>query len=277
MGLAQLLKNERITEFGAVKLENLKIIKSRLISDAPKNCFAIMMAVPYPVCTGKRFAAFSLIPDYHGFFSLLGEKIKEYLSDKYEACYVKVFADHSPLDERDAACRAGLGVMGDNGLFISKKHGSFVFLGEIICSLSEKELEAEGIVLSFSEVGECIHCGRCRAACPSGAVGGNKESCVSHLTQKKGDLSDTERSIIKKSSYVWGCDICALVCPMNRDTGKNTEYNGFFKASAISPESYGTIDKMTDEEYGKYPFSWRKKEILKRNFRIFEEVQSSEE
>lgn len=277
MKLAELLINECIYEFCAVKLENVRMTKSRLISDAPENCFAVMMAVPYPADTGKRFAAFSCIPDYHIFFSLLEEKVKKYLLEKYESCYVKVFADHSPLDEREAAAKAGLGVMGDNGLFISKKHGSFVFLGEIICDLSEKELEDEGIELACCEVETCIRCGKCKEACPSGAVGGNKELCVSHLTQKKGHLSDIEISIIKKSSYVWGCDICADVCPMNASRRQNIRYNEFFTKNPLLSESYEFIEKMTDDEYKRYPFSWRKKEVLKRNLSLGTENESSEE
>ncbi len=277
MSLAELLNKECITEFGAVKLEYLTITKERLIKDAPTGCVAVMMAVPYPKSVGKAFAAFSLIPDYHIFFSLLEEKIKKYMSEKYGDCFVKVFADHSPLDERDAACKAGLGVLGDNGLFISEKYGSFVFIGEIICSLSEKELEAEGIGLTLNGVRGCLHCGKCREACPSGAVGGDKNLCVSHLTQKKGILTDTEADIIRKSSYVWGCDICAAVCPMNDASGEVGCYNDFFTSRKIDPESYEFIEKMTDEEYRQYPFSWRKRELIKRNFDLYFKSCSSEE
>ena len=184
---------------------------------------------------------------------------------------MKVFADHSPIDERLAACNAGLGVKGDNGLFISHTHGSFVFIGEIICSLSEKELNAEGIPVTFSPCEECCHCGACKGVCPTDAVEGEKDLCISHITQKKGNLSDTEKDIIKKSGYVWGCDKCALACPMNKKTETAPiKYSAFFTEGMISPKTFSEIESMSEEEYGKYPFSWRKKEILKRNFDLLD-------
>ncbi len=267
----EFLKNEKVADIAALPLEKCRITKERLISDAPEGCFAVMLVLPYPVTEGELFASFSLIPDYHIFFQRLGERVSEFLKEKYGEIYVKVFADHSPIDERLAACNAGLGVYGDNGLFISEKYGSFVFLGEMICSLSEEDLKKEGIPLHYTEIRECLHCGACEENCPAGAVSGDKKLCVSNLTQKKGDLSDTERSIIKKSGYVWGCDKCALVCPMNRFVIKGDTNSGcdFFSEGAISPSRFEDIATMSDDEYGKYPFSWRKKEILKRNFEIF--------
>ena len=98
-------------------------------------------------------------------------------------------------------CAAGLGVLGDNGLLITPRWGSFVFIGEII-TLSEAP--PEPAPLKF-----CAHCGRCSAACPS------PDSCLSALTQKKGALSAGEEELIRRSGSVWGCDICQLACPCN--------------------------------------------------------------
>ena len=269
MTVSELLKKEGVCGFAALPLDKCRINKERLISDAPEGCYAIITYISYPVTTNGLFAAFSVIPDYHIFFSELEKKLSALFEEKYGGTYAKVFADHSPIDERLAACNAGLGVKGDNGLFISHTHGSFVFIGEIICSLSEKELEEEGIPLSFVPAKECLHCGACTEACPSGAVAGEKKLCVSHITQKKGNLSDTEADIIKKSGYVWGCDLCALACPMNKNNEAQI-YGSFFTKSIISPKTFADIDAMSDEEYKKYPFSWRKKELLKRNFEILE-------
>lgn len=281
MTLSQLLKDEGLCAFAAVALENCSVIKERLLSGLPDNCFAVMTVLPYPARAEikSRFAAFSVIPDYHIFYKNLEDKLALWFGERYPEASFKVFADHSPIDERLAACTAGLGVIGDNGLFISEKYGSFVFLGEIICTLSKEQLTGEGIPVRFEKTKECPHCGACRIACPTGAAGGDKSLCISHLTQKKGDLSDTEKSMIKDGGYVWGCDICAAACPMNREClsdslkdedGTPLKYSGFFTSGIISPQSCEDIDAMNDEEYARYPFSWRKKEILKRNFKLFE-------
>lgn len=274
MTIRKLLEEEKIFDFAAIPLNMCTVTKERLISDC--GCkdvlYAVMLVLPYPVeKKSSRFAAFSLIPDYHLYFRDVLQKKLSSLSiftDKY----VKVFADHSPIDERRAACVAGLGVMGDNGLFISKKRGSFVFIGEIICSLSKDELEAEGVPVTGCAIEGCLHCGLCGKKCPAGCIGKDKSLCVSNLTQKKGVLSDFEQDIIKKSGYVWGCDICALACPMNKSQAEN-EINPYFSKRHIVAGSYAVIDRMDDEEYAKWPFSWRKKEVLKRNFDLYKDVE----
>lgn len=274
MKISDILKSEGVASFAAAPLKGLNITKEYLISDAAADeLYAVMMVLPYPASVGSRFAAFARIADYHNVFvrRIFG-KLSE--CDAFKNKYMKVFADHSPIDERDAAARAGLGVIGDNGLFISEKYGSFVFLGEIICSLSEEELAENGIAVRCGEANGCIHCGACREKCPAGCIGGDKALCVSNLTQKKGHLSDIECDIIKTSGYVWGCDICALVCPMNR-TAQTPLYNEcFLKAEDF--KTYGDIERLTDEEYASFAFSWRKKEVLKRNFGLFANASEGE-
>lgn len=275
MTVGALLKQEKIPLFKAVKLSQCRIIKERLISDAPKDVYAVVVAVPYPYLPpkGVSFASFSRIYDYHLFFEAVGKKVKELVLKKYGERYLKVFADHSPIDERHAAASSGLGFMGDNGLFIAEGYGSFVFLGEIIANMTREELEKEEIrVANPSAVGECSHCGRCAAACPAGCIeNGDKSICVSALTQKKGVLSDREKAIIKKSGYGWGCDRCAAACP--HYTFKNIDYPDFFKKS-MEP-SWEAVEAMDEEEYKKYAFSWRKKEVIKRNFDIYKEGEQN--
>ena len=187
MRISDLLKSELIVCFAAVRLENCKIIKERLIAGTEiDQLYAIMLVLPYPEANdGALFASFSTIPDYHAYFTkVLSEKLSKL--EIFNNKYMKVFSDHSPIDERLAACTAGLGVMGDNGLFISRSHGSFVFLGEIICNLCEEELTGEGVPVRCEPTGECLHCSACAAACPAACIGDDKNLCVSHLTQKKG-------------------------------------------------------------------------------------------
>lgn len=265
MTLAEYIEKNITDAHAALPLSSCRIIKERLIADAPALSHAVMLAVPFPHGPGK-IASFARIRDYHGFFTPFADGIRELLSARYPSVEVRVFADHSPIDERDAACRAGLGVLGDNNLFISEKYGSFVFLGEIILSLNKEELEAEGVAVCDKEIGSCLHCGACAAACPSGAIRGDRSLCVSALTQKKGVLSDTESAMIKRGGSAWGCDVCAEVCPMNNV--KTPKYASYFTENSVSPLCAEDIERMSDEEYAAYPFSWRKKEIIERNFRI---------
>lgn len=268
MTLAEYISTNITDDFAALPLSDCRILKERLIgSDALTH--VVMLVVPFPHGEGA-IASFARIPDYHTFFTSFEDGVATLLKEKNKKYEAKIFADHSPIDERDAACRAGLGVIGDNNLFISKKYGTFVFLGEILCSLSREELEAEGVPVGSYEVGECLHCGVCAECCPSGCIGGGDRSlCVSGLTQKKGDLSDTERDIIIRAGSAWGCDVCSSVCPLNE--GVRAEYKVFFTNGATPPACAADVERMSDEEYAKYPFSWRKKEIILRNFKILEE------
>lgn len=274
MTLSEFL-TENVTDlFTAVRLSDCRITKERLIASAPAGCHAIMLAVPYPKHTGGTLASFAMIPDYHSFFAAVGEKITKLFGEKYRGAYFAVFADHSPIDERLAACTAGLGVMGDNGLLITEKYGSYVFLGEIVTSLTEEELLAEGISVELHEIKRCSGCGKCSKSCPAGCIGGDKSLCASALTQKKGTLSDIECDIIKKSGYIWGCDRCAEACPMN--VGRGNVRSAFF-GSGAAEITYGDIEKMSDEEYSAYPFSWRKKDVIRRNHLILSDITENGE
>ena len=292
MNLSEFLKNENIEVFSSIPLSSCRLTKPYLLKDAEEDAEklrAVILVLPYPhdklgekpetesespsvKRVEPKIAAFSRIFDYHLYFEKLSAKVSSYFSEKYPRTFVKVFADHSPIDERHAAITAGLGVIGDNGLFISEGYGSFVFLGEMICSLTEDELKKEGIPSAppFSEeIPGCLHCGKCADACPAGCIGGDKGKnlCVSNLTQKKGELDADEKKIIKKSGYLWGCDRCAEVCPMNKNKSA-LKYSKFFTEN--SPVStFKQIEAMSSDMYRKYPFSWRKIDVLRRNYDIF--------
>ena len=97
----------------------------------------------------------------------------------------------------------------------------------------------------------------------------NENKCVSYLTQKKGELTGKEQEIIKKSGYIWGCDICQNVCPYNY-TAQRTNIPQFFKNLVFDIE----IDEnMSNSEFGRKfsnrAFAWRGKNVLKRNIELF--------
>ena len=64
---------------------------------------------------------------------------------------------------REAALRAGIGIIGQNGMLITPEYGSrFVIIlmaTDIECSAPDK-----------GESGACLRCGRCAKACPAGAI-----------------------------------------------------------------------------------------------------------
>lgn len=200
--------------------------------------------------------------DYH---KVISDKLKKFALPLEQAGYkCRFYTDSWDLNERYLAVEAGLGFIGRNRLFISPKFGSFIFIGVI---LTDCELDA-----SVHDIGQCINCGRCVSACPGNALknGFDKNLCVSHITQKKGELNDFEKSLIKKSGYIWGCDICQEVCPYNKNA-PCTDIEEFLCERIINLKIDESMSgREFKRKYSERAFSWRGVNPLKRNQKIME-------
>ncbi|MBQ8408880.1 MAG: epoxyqueuosine reductase [Clostridia bacterium] len=230
--------------------------------------YAVILAIPYLTRhKSKNLSAYAIPRDYHGFYKEFFGSVLPLLEAQYPGYRFCGFADDSPIDEREAAAKAGLGVFGDNGMLITKQYSSYVFLGEIITDLPMPEAKA-------GPVGHCEGCGRCKVACPMGELG----QCLSALTQKKGELTESEAEAIKKYGTVWGCDICQEVCPHTlRAAEAGTLYSDvdYFLEANLPCLSAELLDEMSDEEFARRAYSWRGRNTIGRNLRIFEEPKKN--
>ncbi len=271
MSIAEILKSKGIESFAAIAVKDCLPCNMRLYDGIPKDGYAVFMLFPY-YCENKnsRLAAFASVPDYHLFSRELFIELQEYIKGKYGEVFARGFADHSPLDERDGAAKCGLGIIGRHGLLISEKHSSFVCIGEFVCALSDSQLEAEGIEVRCGEIKYCEDCGKCLKACPSQCADGDKSRCISAINQKKGELSEEEKDALRKSGSIWGCDVCQLSCPHTERAKKaGTLYSKipFFTQNVIVGDE-SDIEALTDEEYSRYTFSYRKRNVMQRNIDI---------
>ncbi|MGM9663295.1 MAG: epoxyqueuosine reductase, partial [Eubacteriales bacterium] len=254
------------------------ILRSDIITrrgiDISRLKSAVIFLVPYIAGDGAEgnISLYARSLDYHSFCDTLFSRICARLEESYGKRFLG-FADKSPLSETYTAACAGLGVIGDNHLLINEKYGSFVFIGEILSEVSAEEL---GYIPHDLSPKGCLHCGKCKSACPMTESG---MDCLSAVTQKKGELTEEEKAYILKYGSAWGCDICQTSCPLVRraiDSGVKTPIE-FFYDRRINFLTSDEVAAMSDEEFVSRAFSWRGRKTILRNLALFEEQSGKNE
>lgn len=267
----ELLLTAGIEKVAPVRLCDCRITRGYLLERAGiSNGSALMFCVPYYTteCDSldKNISSYAVSGDYHVFFNDLFEDILPKLRQKFPEHKFAGFTDHSPIDERAAAVAAGLGSIGKNHLFLTHEYSSFVFLGEII---TDALLDTQPCTHKV-----CLDCGACLAACPVNLDGWK---CLSGLTQKKGTLTEEEKTAILQSGSLWGCDRCQDACPVTkaaRNTGTLYSNIPYFQRTALAHLDAKTILEMDEETFRHHAYSWRGREVIMRNVSLFEEDKS---
>ena len=271
--LLNFLQKKNIDLVGALPLSACRVIRPYLLERTKiQGETVFVLAVPYftPACEdgGRSISAYAVSRDYHLFFEELYEELLPLLAKKFPSNRFAAFADHSPISELHAAARAGIGVIGKNGLLLTEKYGSYVFLGEVITDMA--------IPCEVQSVKFCEDCGACANACPS--VVSEKSICLSALSQKKGELTKEEQDILLATNTVWGCDRCQECCPYNHRAKKaGTIYSQipFFNQHTLPSPSTEEIENMSDKDFLERAYSWRGKETILRNLRLHEKGDTS--
>lgn len=228
----------------------------------------VSIALPYrtkdPDRTKPHFSRSSLGEDYHRVVEQRLGMLALFLKEHYGA-ESKLFCDTNPLLEREIARRAGLGFQGKNTSLITKKYGSYVFLGELLTELYIKPDDP------ITE--ECGSCRRCIDACPTSALDGayrlSGRKCLSFLTQKKEALEKSEME--RLGTRIYGCDTCQEVCPRNRDKNlsKIEEFWPHEWNYNINEEEFmNQTNKQFKASYGTLSAGWRGRGVLMRNLLI---------
>ena len=192
------------------------------------DCKAILMlAVPYsnparaPLVPGSpqaksavgKTAAYSWGEDYHLVLPKRLEAIARFIEKRVgHPVASRWYTDSGPILERDLAQRAGLGWIGKNTCLINPKMGSYILLAELFLDL---DIEPD---LPFRS-DHCGTCTRCIEACPTGCILADRTldagQCISYLTiELKNSIPPDLRPLV--GNWVFGCDICQVVCPWNR-------------------------------------------------------------
>lgn len=116
------------------------------------------------------------------------------------------------------AVKAGLGWSGSNGLLITPEYGQRQRIAPIFI---------EEPIFQYTDSNEhqwiekyCALCGRCRKACPTGAILEKKVLG----SEKIGNIGYQRTCIVREKCYPYfnetlGCSICVRVCPFSRADG----------------------------------------------------------
>jgi len=148
--------------------------------------------------------------DYHDPVKKRLKRLGRWLIEQ-EPCEIKVFVDTAPVMEKPLAQAAGLGWQGKHTNVVSRRLGSWFFLGAIFTTLDLPRDKAEP-----------DHCGNCHACldvCPTDAFIApyrlDPRKCISYLTiEHKGPIDPGLRA--RMGNRIYGCDDCLAVCPWNK-------------------------------------------------------------
>jgi epoxyqueuosine reductase len=167
--------------------------------------------------------------DYH---ELIKGKLKELagLLARRIGAAVKVFVDTAPLMEKPLAEAAGLGWQGKHTVLVSRKFGSWLFLGAI---LTDAELPADA-----PHPESCGNCTRCLDICPTRAFPApfqlDARRCLAYLNiEHQGPIPHEFRAAM--GNRIYGCDDCLAVCPWNKFASRTREMKLRARADLESP------------------------------------------
>jgi epoxyqueuosine reductase len=203
--------------------------------------------------------------DYHKVLKRKLEQLAERLEQEVGR-KIKVYSsvDTGPLVDRAVAQRAGIGWVGKNCSLITEMHGSWVFLGQLICDVDIEPNEP----IPLPQCGDCPDL--CLKACPTKALVNpfqtDSRKCLSYITQMKGMIPEEYRA--KLGRRLWGCDTCQVVCPKNKEVAFGTAIEFDPEPEYAFPDLMRLLEmsnRQFKREFGESAAAWRGVKVLQRN------------
>ena len=177
-------------------------------------------AEPTDTLPHGRIAKYAWGEDYHRVFA---RKVRAFIETLPEVTGVpdigtRWYTDTGPMLDRAVAERAGVGWFGKNTNILTSQ-GSWMLLAQVITTLD--------LVPDEPLKKTCGSCNICVEACPTGAIVApyvlDNTKCISYLTiENRGGIPIELRPLI--GDWIFGCDICQDVCPVNRKAQVGAAY-----------------------------------------------------
>lgn len=215
---------------------------------------------------GGKIARYAWNYDYHDIIKPKLIELSEFISLLSKDHKYRVYVDTGPVLEKIWAEKAGIGWQGKNSLILSKKFGSYFFLGVIFSNLI---FEYDSPVKDY-----CQSCTKCISACPTDAIVSPKvvdsRKCISYWTIEAKPYKEFPSNVSQNmSDWIFGCDICQEVCPWNRHKPKITDDLRFHPRNDEKSLNINQILEMEQidfsERFTKSPVKRTKIAGLKRN------------
>ena len=191
-----------------------------------------------------KVAMYAFGTDYHKVVKDKLFLLLAFIKSKVGEVNARCFVDSAPVLERAWAMRSGIGWAGKNTNLLTKKRGSFFFLAEIILDV---KLVYDSPVKDY-----CGNCTKCIDACPTQAITApyqlDGSKCISYFTIENKDEFLPEKLKGKFENWLYGCDICQQVCPINSQAKEHTE-TMFAPITKIIDADKNDWENMTDEEF----------------------------
>ncbi|NMN05632.1 MULTISPECIES: tRNA epoxyqueuosine(34) reductase QueG [unclassified Novosphingobium] len=178
-----------------------------------------------------RISVYAQGVDYHDVVKRTLKALARWLVAEEPGAEVKVFVDTAPVMEKPLGQVAGLGWQGKHTNLVSRRHGSWLFLGAIYTTLD--------LVPDAPHQDRCGSCTACQDACPTGAFPApyqlDARACISYLTiEHKGPIAEEFRAAL--GNRIYGCDDCLAVCPWNRFAKAAADNRAFLpRAELVAP------------------------------------------
>ena len=207
------------------------------------------------VCT-KRYNTYKISDNLNGrigkiyLFEPRGPYTQEFRDKNgFEAYLKKIGLSilQSYVPARWAAAKAGLGKFGQNNFIYTTEHGSYIWIDTWVV---DTELEHDNIEKDTMQSACNNSCHKCIQACPTHALSDSlsmdRGRCVAHLSWKAKDTLD-EDTRVQMGQWLYGCDVCQDVCPVNQDRFTETEVNPLIAeiAEYLEPERLLEMDEST--------------------------------
>ncbi len=187
-----------------------------------------------------RISVYARGQDYHDIVKRALKALGRWLGEETGEP-LKVFVDTAPVMEKPLAAAAGLGWQGKHTNLVSRKAGSWLFLGAIYTAFD--------LAPDAPERDRCGSCDACQRICPTDAFPApyrlDARRCISYLTiEHKGPIPEDLRPGI--GNHVYGCDDCLAVCPWNKFAHAANAHRAFLPRAELAAPRIADLLALDD-------------------------------